>query len=660
MSRRKDSARHPVRTALVLALLCLGLLLLAGRALHLQVLDADFLQVQGQARHSRVVKDNSHRGMILDRNGAPLAVSTPVDSVWAHPPTLIEAGQRLPELAAALGMNARELAKLLAKHEAREFMYLKRHASPDMVARVMALKVPGVALQREYRRYYPLGQVASHVLGYTSVDDIGQEGIELAHDNSLRAIPGQKRVLKDLRGNVVELVESVVLPKAGQDLVVSLDRHVQYLAYRELKTAIETHGARGGSAVVLDAQTGEVLAMVNEPDFNPNNRMSFKGPTPRNRAVTDLFEPGSTMKPFTIAAALESGKFRPDTLIDTAGGAIQFGNRVIRDAHPYDTLTVARVIEKSSNVGASKIALALSKQTLWDTLRGVGFGQPTGSGLPGEATGVLHKPGRWVPVEQASLSFGYGLSVTPLQLARAYAAFANGGVVPVVTLLKRDVQGCTNAAGGGSRHPAPRDICTSVCVTGCAGAAHEPADGVRVFSENTAREVRAMLELAVGAEGTGGLARVADYRVAGKTGTVRKLTANGYSESHYVAWFAGLAPATNPRLVMVVAVDDPARGGYFGGAVAAPVFARVMAGALRLLDIAPDAPREEVHKILTVRNERVADDYRDVGGTTPRMEEVEQRREQLPEQQPRATSGRYGLLPSRGTSTSMYVGTVAE
>jgi len=573
MSRRKDSARHPVRTALVLALLCLGLLLLAGRALHLQVLDADFLQVQGQARHSRVVKDNSHRGMILDRNGAPLAVSTPVDSVWAHPLTLIEAGQRLPELATALGMNARELMKLLTKHEAREFMYLKRHASPDMVARVMALKVPGVALQREYRRYYPLGQVASHVLGYTSVDDIGQEGIELAHDNSLRAIPGQKRVLKDLRGNVVELVESVVLPKAGQDLVVSLDRHVQYLAYRELKTAIETHGARGGSAVVLDAQTGEVLAMVNEPDFNPNNRMNFKGPTPRNRAVTDLFEPGSTMKPFTIAAALESGKFRPDTLIDTAGGAIQFGNRVIRDVHPYGTLTVARVIEKSSNVGASKIALALSKQTLWDTLTGVGFGLPTGSGLPGEATGVLHKPGRWVPVDQASLSFGYGLSVTPLQLARAYAAFANGGVVPAVTLLKRD----------------------------------EPADGTRVFSENTAREVRAMLELAVGTEGTGGLARVADYRVAGKTGTVRKLTANGYSESHYVAWFAGLAPATNPRLVMVVAVDDPARGGYFGGAVAAPVFARVMAGALRLLDIAPDAPREETHKILTVRNDRVTD-----------------------------------------------------
>lgn len=582
MSRRRDAARHPVRTALVLGALCLGLVALAARALTLQVLDARFLKDQGQARHSRVVKDNSHRGMLLDRNGAPLAVSTPVDSIWAHPPTLAEARRQWPALAGALGMNARELAKLLEKHETREFVYLRRHAAPDLAARVMTLKIPGVALQREYRRYYPLGPVAGHVLGFTNVDDIGQEGIELAHDSTLRAIPGQKRVLKDLQGNVVEVVESVVLPRPGRDIVLSLDRHVQYLAYRELKQAIETHGARGGTAVVLDAQTGEVLAMVNEPDFNPNNRGSLKGQTFRNRAVTDMFEPGSTLKPFTVAAALESGQFRPDTLIDTAPGAIRFGNRTIRDVHPYGTLSVARVIEKSSNVGASKIALALNKQTLWGMLRGAGFGVSTGSGLPGEALGVLHKPARWMPVEQASLSFGYGISVTPLQLARAYAAFANGGVAPDVTLLKRTA----------------------------------PAEGVRVFSENTAREVRAMLELAVGAEGTGTAARVADYRIAGKTGTVRKLTANGYSESHYVAWFAGLAPATNPRLVMVVAVDDPSRGGYFGGLVAAPVFSRVMAGALRLLDIAPDAPREETHRILTVRNERVADDYRDVGGRT--------------------------------------------
>ena len=362
------------------------MLLLAGRALHLQVLDADFLQVQGQARHSRVVKDNSHRGMILDRNGAPLAVSTPVDSVWAHPPTLIEAGQRLPELAAALGMNARELAKLLAKHEAREFMYLRRHASPDMVARVMALKVPGVALQREYRRYYPLGQVAGHVLGFTSVDDIGQEGIELAHDNSLRAIPGQKRVLKDLRGNVVELVESVVLPKAGRD------RRAQPRPARAVPRLPRTQDgdrnprrARRHRRGARRADRARCSPWSTSPISIPTTAASFKGPAFRNRAVTDLFEPGSTLKPFTVAAALESGQFRPDTLIDTAGGAIQFGNRMIRDVHPYGTLTVARVIEKSSNVGASKIALALNKQTLWDMLRGVGFGlsyrqRPAGRG----------------------------------------------------------------------------------------------------------------------------------------------------------------------------------------------------------------------------------------------------------------------------------------
>jgi len=567
VSRHRDSARHPVRTATVLVLLVAGLTTLAGRAVYLQVLDTEFLQSEGEARHSRVVKDNSHRGMILDRNGAPLAVSTPVDSVWAHPETLAEAKARWPALANALGMSARELDRLVEKHAGREFMYLRRHAPPDLAVRVTALQVPGVALQREYRRYYPLGPVTAHVLGYTNVDDVGLEGVELAYDGLLRAIPGQKRVLKDLQGNIVEQVESLVLPKPGRDLVLSLDRHVQYLAYRELKHAIEAHGARGGSAVVLDVRSGEVLAMVNAPDFNPNNRAAIQGPTPRNRAVTDLFEPGSTMKPFTVAVALESGRFRPDTPIDTSGGAFQIGHRVIRDVHPYDTLTVAGVIEKSSNVGAGRIALALDKQILWDTLRGVGFGAPTGSGLPGEAGGVLRNPARWVPVEQASVAFGYGLSVTPLQLARAYCALAHDGILPAVTLLKR----------------------------------HEPAAHARAFSARTARAVRAMLELAVGAQGTGAQARVPDYRVAGKTGTTRKLGPDGYSDRHYVSWFAGMAPASDPRLVMVVAVDDPARGGYFGGVVAAPVFARVMAGALRLLDIPPDAPREE-SRILMVRH----------------------------------------------------------
>jgi len=567
VSRRNDSARHPVRTALVLGLLLTGLAALAGRAVYLQVLDVDFLQTEGQARHSRVVKDNSHRGMILDRNGAPLAVSTPVDSIWAHPETLAQERSRWPALASTLGMNPRELVRLLEKHAGREFMYLRRHAPPDLVARVTALRVPGVALQREYRRYYPLGPVAAHVLGYTNVDDAGLEGIELAYDSVLRAIPGRKRVLKDLQGNIVEQVESLALAKPGRDIVLSLDRHVQYLAYRELKHTIETHGARGGSAVVLDARSGEVLAMVNAPDFNPNNRAAFQGPTPRNRAVTDLFEPGSTMKPFTVAVALESGRLRPETLVDTSGGAIQIGGRVIRDVHPYHALTVAGVIEKSSNVGAIRIGLGIDRQALWHALKGLGFGTTTGSGLPGEAGGVLRHPARWVPVDQASISFGYGLSTTPLQLARAYGALAHDGVLPDVTLLRR----------------------------------HEPVAGTRVFSARTAREVRAMLELAVGVQGTGAQARVADYRVAGKTGTARKLGPNGYIDNHYVGWFAGMAPASDPRLVMVVAVDDPSRGGYYGGVVAAPVFARVMTGALRLLDIAPDAPREE-SRLLMVRS----------------------------------------------------------
>jgi cell division protein FtsI (penicillin-binding protein 3) len=569
---RHSRTKHGMRHALVLAVFLGGLVVLGARAAYLQVLNSDFLQDQGNARHSRLVKDNSHRGMVLDRNGSPLAVSTPVDSVWAHPSTLADERRSWPRLAAALGMSARELSQLLSKYEGREFMYLKRHVAPEFAERVMALKVPGVALQREYRRYYPLGPVAAHVVGFANIDDQGQEGIELAYDSTLRAVPGTKRVLRDLQGNAVEITESVVLPKPGRDLVLSIDRRIQYLAYRELKLAVEEHNARAGSAIVLDARTGEVLAMVNEPDFNPNNRGDLRSQTFRNRAVTDLFEPGSTLKPFTIAVALESGKFSPNTAIDTTPGLIKVGDRTIRDTHNYGILTVAGVIEKSSNVGASKIALSLNKKSMWEMLTGVGFGKPSGIKLPGEVSGLLHAASNWVPVEQASVSFGYGISVTPLQLAHAYAALANGGETMPLTMTRRD------------------------------GA----VSGERVMSISTARRIQSMLELAVSHQGTGAAAQVADYRVAGKTGTVRKLTATGYSEEKYVGWFAGFAPASDPRLVMVVAIDEPRQGGYFGGEVAAPVFSRVMAGALRLLDVAPDAPRSE-QKILTVKNERVAE-----------------------------------------------------
>ena len=562
---RTHGKGHAIRSRVVLAFLIGGLTLLALRSLYLQVISADYLQSQGKARHSRVVKDNSHRGMILDRSGSPLAISTPVDSVSAHPATLLEERRQWPALARSLDMTPAELARLVDRHRDREFMYVKRHVPPPVAERLMGLKIPGVALVREYRRYYPAGSVAGHVLGFTNIDDQGQEGIELAYDSWLRAVPGTKRVLRDLHGNAVEVVESLRLPVPGRDLVLSLDRRVQYLAHRELKQAVAAHGAVAGSIVVLDVHTGEVLAMVNEPDFNPNNRAHLQGPAFRNRAVTDLFEPGSTVKPFTVATALESGKFTPASLIDTAPGSWRIGGRTINDVHNYGTISVARVIEKSSNIGVAKIALALPKQQLWETLHRVGFGQSTGSQLPGEASGLLHAPSRWVPVDHASLAYGYGLSATPLQLARAYAAIANGGELLPVTLLKRDA----------------------------------PVTGTRVFDPAMTRALGKMLELAASETGTGGSARVADYRVAGKTGTVRKLTDRGYSESEYFAWFAGFAPVAKPRLAMVVVIDSPRRGVYYGGEVAAPVFSQVMAGALRLLDIPPDAPRPPVTRLVS-------------------------------------------------------------
>jgi len=565
VSRQTVAAGLRARAWLVRAALLAGMIVLAARAVYLQVVHTDYLQRQGNLRHSRVIVDNSHRGMILDRNGVPLAISTPVDSVSAHPSTLAENERDWPRLAKLLEMTPREMGEAVRRSGGREFMYLKRHVTPDVAKKVTALGIDGVGLVREYRRYYPAGAMAGHVLGFTDIDDRGQEGIELAYDKWLRAIPGSKRVLKDLHGNAVEVVESLRLPAPGRDLVISLDRRIQYLAYRALKAAVANHGARAGSAIVMDAHTGEVLAMVNEPDFNPNNRATLQSRLFRNRAVTDLFEPGSTMKPFTIAAALESGRFSANSLIDTGPGAYRIGVKTIRDSHNYGTLTLRGVIEKSSNVGAAKIALALNKQDIFQMVTRVGFGAVTGSRLPGEAGGLLNPPRDWVPIDQATISYGYGISVTPLQLARAYSVLANGGDLVPVTLLGRE-----------------------------APPVHE-----RVMSVRTARELQRMLEQAAGAGGTGVAAQVPDYRVAGKTGTVHKLTVQGYSDDRYISWFAGFAPASNPRLVMVVTVDEPTRGGYFGGQIAAPVFREVMTGALRLLDVPPDAPRRGVERVLT-------------------------------------------------------------
>jgi cell division protein FtsI (penicillin-binding protein 3) len=553
VNRTARTTAFPVRTTIVLGFLFGGLVLLAARALWLQVVTSDYLQEQGNARHLRVIQDNSHRGMIFDRHGEPLAISTPVDTVWAVPGELSEARDRWPALARTLGMSVHEITQVVRQYQGREFMYLKRHVTPEQAEQVKSLNIAGVGLTREYRRYYPSGTVTGHVVGFTDVDDQGQEGIELAYDEQLRAIPGRKRVLKDRFGNIVESVESVTLPVPGKDITLSLDRRLQYLVYRELKAAVTAHHARGASAILLDVHSGEVLAMVNEPGFNPNNRASLRSSVFRNRVVTDVFEPGSTLKPFTAAAALESGKFSPRTLIDTGAGLLTVGRSTIRDTHNNGLLTVAQVIEKSSNIGAARIALALGDRVLRGMFNKAGFGSITGISLPGEVTGRINPPSN-VPINLATLGYGYGISVTPLQLARAYSVLANGGLVLPVSMLKRDTL----------------------------------PEGERVMSEQTARQVRGMLEQAVSQDGTGAAAQVAYYRVGGKTGTAHKLVNGEYANNSYIASFAGFAPASNPQLVMIITVDEPQGNAYYGGQVAAPVFSKVMAGALRLLNIPPD------------------------------------------------------------------------
>lgn len=544
---------YPLRRAALACVLGTAVLLLAWRATDLQTMHKQFLQGQGDARYLRTVTVAAHRGMITDRRGEPLAISTPVDSVWANPQMLLAAPEQHAALGKLLDLNERHLRGYLQARAEREFVYLKRRVSPDLAQRVMALNAPGVALQREYRRYYPAGEVTAQLLGFTGVDDTGQEGLELAFDNWLQGKEGAKRVIKDRLGRVIEDVESLRVPRPGRDLRLSVDKRIQYLVYRELKSALAEHRAQSGAAVILDAQSGEVLAMVNLPAYNPNNLDEARGARLRNRAVTDSFEPGSTIKPFTIAAALEAGLYRADTAIDTAPGFFKVSGKDIRDLHNYGRIDVAGVIQKSSNVGAAKIALSLPPERLWRTFSSAGLGQVTGSGFPGEVSGVLRPYQKWHEIERATLSFGYGVSVTLLQLAQAYSVLANDGVLKPVSFVS--------------------------------GARSEPR---AVLSPATAQSVRAMMERVTGEGGTALLARVPGYRVAGKTGTVRKLTAHGYSEDHYLSLFAGMVPASRPRLVMAVVINEPAGDQYYGGQVAAPIFARVMAGSLRLLNVAPD------------------------------------------------------------------------
>ncbi len=527
---------------------------LGWRAVDLQILNKEFLQQQGDARYLRVVPISAHRGAIVDRNGEALAISTPVDSIWADPQPLLEDNRGLIRVARKLGVKPNRLKRQLEQRREREFVYLKRHATPDLAGEVMGLEANGVFRQREYKRYYPMGEVVAHLIGFTNVDDRGQEGLELAYDKHLRGTPGAKRVIKDRLGRIVEDVESIRVPRPGQEIALSIDRRIQYLAYRELKAAVKSNRARTGSLVMLDVTTGEVVAMVNQPAHNPNSRDNMRPSHMRNRAMTDVFEPGSTVKPFTIAAALESGRYRASTPIDTQPGWHKVGSKVIRDLRNLGRIDVARVLQKSSNVGASKIALSLPAERLWSMLTRVGFGAQVNAGFPGESGGALAHHTTWRPIEQATLSYGYGLSTTALQLAQAYSVIAAGGIQRPVSLLKLD----------------------------------ETSAGERVMPYRVAREIGGMLEEVVSTKGTAPNARVPGYRVAGKTGTAHKLVNGAYSEDQYVALFVGMAPLSDPRLVCVVVIDDPRGEQYYGGQVAGPVFSRVMSGALRLLDVPPD------------------------------------------------------------------------
>ena len=541
------------RSRFVLMVLLGSMLVLIGRALFLQGINNEFLQAKGEMRYARVLEVPATRGRITDRNGDMFAVSTPVRSVWAIPSDVsLEPGEAR-QLAKLLEMDVPELNAKLAS--GRDFAYLKRQLSPDVAERIAELKLPGIHQQREYRRFYPGGEVTAHMLGFTSVEDRGQEGIELAYEAQLAGQPGSRRVIKDRRGQVVEDVESIRPPRDGEDVVLAMDGKIQYLAYSALREAMQKFRAKAGAVVVVDVQTGEVLALANAPTFNPNNRANLTGAQLRNRAFTDTFEPGSVMKPFVAALALESGKFKAATKIDTSPGRMTIGTATIGDAHPHGVLTVAEVIQKSSNVGTVKMALQFSPDEMWRLLDGLGFGSQLSLGFPGEAAGRLRPAKSWRPIEQATMSYGHGISVSLIQVAHAYLAFARDGDLLPLSLTRVDTP-----------KAAPK----------------------RVFSPQVAREVRAMLELAAGPGGTAPQAQVPGYRVAGKTGTAYKLEGGQYVKK-YISSFVGLAPVSRPRLVVAVMIDEPT-GAHYGGAVAAPVFARIVEGSLRALGVAPDAP----------------------------------------------------------------------
>jgi cell division protein FtsI (penicillin-binding protein 3) len=550
-----------LRRHVLLAGLGFAVLVLTGAVFYRQVLQTDYLTAEGERRFVREREIPARRGMILDRNGEPLAVSTPMKTVWADARLLSKHPEAIAPLAKILGLDAQQLRQKVEINNKKGFIYLKRRIEPSIAREVQVLagqiKELGVALDTEYRRYYPGGEVFGHIIGFTDIEDRGQEGLERAFEGSLAARPGMRRVLQDGQGKVVEEIEQIQAPSNGKDLTLSLDQGLQFIAYRELMRAVQLHKAVAGTAVVLDVATGEVLAMVNQPAFNPNDLQGGKGDNRRNRALTDVMEPGSTAKPLVVAAALDLGRITPNTSFNTSGGTLSIGGKTVKDVHSYGTLTTTGIITKSSNVGVVKIAMMMERETLWSLYNRLGFGKPTGVQFPGESGGRLRHYKRWSTFEHATQAFGYGFNVTALQLAQAYAALAADGVKRQVSLLKRE----------------------------------ESPGEERILKATTARQVRAMMETVVSDKGTAKLAAVEGYRVAGKTGTAKKSSGrHGYTAGRYQSVFAGMVPASNPRLVMVVMIDEPRGKAYYGGLVAAPVFSKVMTEALRIFNVPPDNP----------------------------------------------------------------------
>ncbi len=551
---QSNSRQFRLRGYWVLGALLLGAGAIVLRAVDLQVLKHGFLAEQGNERFMRTVKIQAHRGPIVDRWGEPLAVSTPVDTVWANPSELAAAADQLPILAKALQRDDDWLTRRVTSNLESSYLVLAKQLQPDEAERIRSLRIPGVYLQREYRRYYPAGEVTGHVLGFTGAEDQGQEGLEFAYEQKVQGADGFKRVIQDRTGRVVENVDSVRPSRPGEELVTSIDLRIQYLAYRELKGAIRDFQARAGSVVVIDVRTGEILAMVNQPSFNPNDRAQFEVARYRNRAATDILEPGSSVKPFFVAAGIASGRYKPTSVIDTNPGFIRVGTKVIEDEHNWGAMDLATILAKSSNVGMAHLALSLDKSVIWNTLSGLGFGQVSGTGFPGESAGVLTHYSRWHDIQVATMAHGYGMSVTPLQLAQAYATIGALGVRRPLTF--RRVEGV-------------------------------PPAGERVLDPQVCRDVIHLLENVV-TNGTGTKAAVRGYRIAGKTGTAWKMADGVYSTNKYMAVFGGVVPATSPRFAAVVVIDEPSNGKYHGGDVAAPVFSAVMGGALRLMAVSPD------------------------------------------------------------------------